>query len=214
MLRTTQLQPDAALRPQHACPHLCSREQFCHRARMQKARTIHTAAINANERVQAGLASSAQQQQTPQSSAVEAFQQGSLAFGFSAGGLLFPYYLGVAEQLQQMNVLQPHTQLAGASAGSLIVACIKSGLPLSAIQDACFQLAKDCRNNGTRHRLGPVLKGVLHEVLPADVAATCSGKIHVAVTLLAPRYRPRMVSKFRNRDDLMAALLTSCHIPW
>lgn len=55
------------------------------------------------------------------------------------------YYLGVAEQLQSMNILQQNTQLAGASAGSLIVACIKSGLPLSDIQTACFQLADDCR---------------------------------------------------------------------
>lgn len=127
---------------------------------------------------------------------------------------LLQYYLGIAEQLQQMNILQPHTQLAGASAGSLIAACVSSGLPLSTIRDACFELARDCRDNGTRHRLGPVLQGVLQDVLPDDVAARCSGKTHIAVTLLAPRYKPRMVSKFRNRSDLIAALMTSCHIPW
>jgi hypothetical protein len=55
------------------------------------------------------------------------------------------YYLGVAEELQRLRILQPDSQLAGASAGSLIVACLKSGLPLPTIQEACFQLADDCR---------------------------------------------------------------------
>jgi hypothetical protein len=61
------------------------------------------------------------------------------------------YYLGVAEELQRLGVLQPDSQLAGASAGSLIVACLKSGLPLATIQEACFQLADDCRCAGDKH---------------------------------------------------------------
>jgi hypothetical protein len=52
------------------------------------------------------------------------------------------YYLGVAQQLQELGILQDSTQLAGASAGSLIVACIKSGLPFDTIQAACFELAR------------------------------------------------------------------------
>jgi hypothetical protein len=52
------------------------------------------------------------------------------------------YYLGVAQQLQVLGILQDSTQLAGASAGSLIVACIKSGLPFDTIQAACFELAR------------------------------------------------------------------------
>lgn len=144
----------------------------------------------------------------------QAFQSGKLAFGFSAGGLLFPYYLGVAEELQRLGVLQPDSQLAGASAGSLIVACLKSGLPLATIQEACFQLADDCRRNGTRHRLKLVLERVLREVLPQDIAQRCSGQVHVAVTRLSPGLSPRLVSRFSDREDLLGALLTSCHIPW
>jgi Patatin-like phospholipase len=143
-----------------------------------------------------------------------AFLAGSLAFGFSAGGLLFPYYLGVAEALQDAGVLREETPVAGASAGSLIAACLKSGLPLHEITTAMFDLADDCRTGGTRHRLGPVLARVLREVLPVDVAERASGRAHVAVTHLAPRIRPRLVTRFRDREDLIAALLTSCHIPW
>lgn len=65
--------------------------------------------------------------------------------------VLLQYYLGVAEELQRLGVMTPDSQLAGASAGSLIVACLKSGLPLATITEACFQLADDCRC-GTRDR--------------------------------------------------------------
>ncbi|WIA13841.1 hypothetical protein OEZ85_002415 [Tetradesmus obliquus] len=161
------------------------------------------------------LAAAADAQQAATAAAVrEAYKSGKLAFGFSAGGLLFPYYLGVAEELQRLGVMTPDSQLAGASAGSLIVACLKSGLPLATITEACFQLADDCRRNGTRHRLKLVLERVLREVLPQDIAQRCSGQVHVAVTRLTPGVTPRLVSRFSDREDLLGALLTSCHIPW
>jgi predicted acylesterase/phospholipase RssA len=52
------------------------------------------------------------------------------------------YYLGVAQQLQEAGILTDSSQLAGASAGSLIVACIKAGLPFDDIRAACFELAR------------------------------------------------------------------------
>jgi hypothetical protein len=52
------------------------------------------------------------------------------------------YYLGVAQKLQELGIMTDDTQLAGASAGSLIVACIKAGLPFDEIKDACFELAR------------------------------------------------------------------------
>lgn len=52
-----------------------------------------------------------------------------LGIGFSAGGLLFPYYVGVAYGLKEAGALVPGvTPLAGASAGSLIAACVGTGL--------------------------------------------------------------------------------------
>jgi len=35
----------------------------------------------------------------------DALRKKKLAFGFSAGGLLFPYYIGVIEQLEDLGVL-------------------------------------------------------------------------------------------------------------
>ena len=36
---------------------------------------------------------------------VEALKAGSLGFGFSAGGMLFPYYIGVVEALEELGIL-------------------------------------------------------------------------------------------------------------
>lgn len=35
----------------------------------------------------------------------EALKRGKLGFGFSAGGLLFPYYLGIVNTLNELNVI-------------------------------------------------------------------------------------------------------------
>lgn len=50
------------------------------------------------------------------------------------GGLLFPYEIGVVAQLQELGVMTPSTQVAGASAGSLIAAVFKSGLPVDTVR--------------------------------------------------------------------------------
>lgn len=36
---------------------------------------------------------------------VEALKAGSLGFGFSAGGMLFPYYIGVVEALEELGII-------------------------------------------------------------------------------------------------------------
>lgn len=37
---------------------------------------------------------------------VEALRANSLGFGFSAGGMLFPYYIGVVEALEEMGIMK------------------------------------------------------------------------------------------------------------
>lgn len=147
-----------------------------------------------------------------------AYLDGTLGVGFSAGGLLFPYYCGVSAELIESNVIRDHTPIAGASAGSLIAACTRSGLTMGEVLDACYAMCDDLRAKGTRFRLGPVLEGVLRETLPETAAAAASGRAHVAVTAILPEPRgppllPRLVAAFEDKDDLIAALMTSCHIP-
>ncbi|KAG2496663.1 hypothetical protein HYH03_005483 [Edaphochlamys debaryana] len=137
-----------------------------------------------------------------------------VGFGFSAGGLLFPYFLGVVSQLQAMGVLRHEVPVAGASAGSIIAVCAKSGLSEEQLFEALLDLAADCRQGGTRARLRHVLHRVLDSVLPADIHERCEGRAFLAVTNVWPRPQSELVSSFSSRDDLIDTVLTSCHIPY
>jgi hypothetical protein len=146
---------------------------------------------------------------------VAAFKAGKLGFGFSAGGLLFPYYVGVISALREANVLTgAPAQMAGASAGSLIAASYNAGLPMDVVEESMIRFGEDLRTHGTRGRLGPLLKDFLHEYLPEDAHERCNGTTHVSMTRVVPIWRATMVSNFHSRQDLIDALLTSCHIPW
>lgn len=144
----------------------------------------------------------------------KAAQDGTLSFGFSAGGCLFPYFIGVSGSLIDKGVLKDETPIAGSSAGALVAATIKSGMPLDQITEQCMKLMHDLRSNGTQGRLGPVLESFLQDHLPENAAQACTDKTHVAVTRAWPYVKPLLISKFSDRDDLIRALMTSCHIPY
>lgn len=111
----------------------------------------------------------------------------SLAYSFSAGGLLFPYYIGIASALQDLGALTPgSTPLAGASAGSLIAACVHSGMSGDATMRACLALVATLRDGGVYRRLGDAVGDTLREHLPEDAHERCSGVTHVAVTNAVP----------------------------
>lgn len=187
----------------------CSGQQLRHRQAV--AATSGQSSIDSSS---SGSYDSIDTSPSSSSAALAAFEAGNLGFGFAAAGLLFPYYIGVVAALQEMRILTPDTKLAGASAGSLIVMCFRSGLSLQLVTNACLDLAKDCRRNGTRFRLRYVLEGVLREVLPDNVHEACSGNTFVAVTRVLPSFTPELVYTFHDREDVINTLLTSCHIPW
>lgn len=140
----------------------------------------------------------------------------SIRFGFSAGGLLFPFYIGVCKGLMKSGYMSERTRLAGASAGSLIAACVSSGLSMDLVLSKCQALMEDCRVHGTRGRLGIVLEKFLKETLPEDAHLRCNGRTYVAVTqtMRFNSVQPVLVSQFEDKDDLIQALMTSCHIPF
>lgn len=162
------------------------------------------------------------QEQVPASSEVvddqpckvrQALREGKLSFGFSAGGMLFPYYIGALYMLQELGIVTERTKLGGASAGSLIATCFHAGLGRDQVLDDCLRLAHDCRTNGTRGRLGPVLRNSLRKSLPDDAHERCSGAAYIAVTRAFPRPQGVLLSEYHDKSDVINALLTSCHIP-
>jgi hypothetical protein len=141
-----------------------------------------------------------------------------VGIGFSAAGLLFPYYVGCGKALTAHGVLTPQTKLAGASAGSLIAASLVSGRSTEDVLDALRHMVADLRQSGTRGRLKGVLERILRDLLPEDIADRARGRCFVAVTRLSgsPRrlLQGELVSEFEDKSDFIAALLTSCFIPF
>lgn len=77
--------------------------------------------------------------------AVRAWRDGTLGFSFSGGGFLIPYYCGFVHQLAHMGVIRPgHTHLAGSSAGSLIAACVSTGITTHKVSNRLFQGGGQC----------------------------------------------------------------------
>ena len=67
---------------------------------------------------------------------------------------------------------------------------------------------------GVAGKVGEVLKNSLEEVLPPDVENRVNGKLFVSLTSMSPRpFSSLIVDTFESKDDLISALLTSCHIP-
>ncbi|KXZ51255.1 hypothetical protein GPECTOR_13g742 [Gonium pectorale] len=112
------------------------------------------------------------------------------------------------------GVLRPETPVAGASAGSIVAVCTKSGLSEEQLMNAFLDLARDCRAGGTRTRLKSVLRRVLEAALPDDIHERCEGRAFLAVTRLWPELQPQTISSFRSRRDVIDTLLVSSHIPY
>ena len=155
-------------------------------------------------------------------------------FGFSAAGMIFPYHCGAWEVLSELGLMTPDTPVAGASAGALVAAMHACGMPPSEGKRVLTAVLRDCRENGVLGRVGGVLETALRSELPADAHELCS-RDNLFVSVSSPRLaRGRdveegpsvagfnggplllenaLVSSFESRDDLIGALLSSCHIP-
>lgn len=145
--------------------------------------------------------------------AVDAFRSGKLGFGFSGGGFLFPWHLGVVTELQDAGIITKDTQLSGASCGSIIVACVHSGLNLHSLVKELLSFAEDCRANGTAGRLRYVIEHFMTANLPHDAHHKCAGKTHIQMTRVFPYLKVMSVSEWSSKDDLVQAIACSCHIP-
>lgn len=138
----------------------------------------------------------------------EALQAGRLGYGFSAGGFLYPYHLGVLWELKEMGVLRDKALLAGASAGSLAVAVYNCGIDVPDATAHLLDFAKEMRRDGTRFRLDATLRGFLRSYLPADAHQRCSGSTAIAVTRVLPYLQPELVTDFHSK--VMRLIVLGC----
>lgn len=62
---------------------------------------------------------------------------------------------------------------------------------------------------------GGLIQRWLHELLPADAATICSGRVGLFVLAIWPPLPHHlMVSEFQSKDDLVEAAMASVHIPY
>ncbi|CAL55288.1 Patatin/Phospholipase A2-related [Ostreococcus tauri] len=146
-----------------------------------------------------------------------------LGVGFSAAGFVFPQLVGSWEVLVELGVMREDTPVAGASAGSLVAALHACGKTPADGKRILSEVLADTRVNGVVGRVGGVLEKALRANLPTDAHVTCSrGNLFVSVS--SPRVVQgergiefgldgELVSSFETYDDLIGALLASCHIP-
>lgn len=145
--------------------------------------------------------------------ALKAYKAGSLGVGFSGGGFLLPYHLGVAARFKELGIITPKTNVSGASAGSLTAVLSCTDMSLEDIRSHLREFAVDCRSGGTAGRFTIVLKAFLEKHLPKDIVDIVGERCHVAVVRVFPVPKTYQVSKYHNRHDLIEACLTSCHVP-
>eukprot|EP00193_Tetraselmis_chui_P019547 CAMPEP_0177775074 /NCGR_PEP_ID=MMETSP0491_2-20121128/13883_1 /TAXON_ID=63592 /ORGANISM="Tetraselmis chuii, Strain PLY429" /LENGTH=322 /DNA_ID=CAMNT_0019293569 /DNA_START=50 /DNA_END=1018 /DNA_ORIENTATION=+ len=137
-----------------------------------------------------------------------------LGFGFSAGGMLFPYLIGVVKQLNEEGVMTDRTKVAGSSAGAIVAVSSASGHSMDYVLEACLELAHDYRSFGTRGRMGTQLQDCLAKFLPDDIHERCNDTAYIGVTKLLPYPRHELLHSYESKEDVLKAVLTSCHIPW
>ena len=145
--------------------------------------------------------------------AVDAFRSGLLGFGFSGGGFLFPWHLGVVTELQDAGIITTKTPLSGASCGAIIVSCVHSRLNLHSLVKELMSFAEDCRTNGTAGRLRFVIEHFMTANLSSDAHLKCGGKTHIQMTRVFPYLKVISVSEWTSKEDLVQAICCSCHIP-
>ncbi|KAG1673847.1 hypothetical protein FOA52_012872 [Chlamydomonas sp. UWO 241] len=145
--------------------------------------------------------------------------------GAAASQMLMPHPCassgGLRPRAGAMQYLSEHFDLTkvpmvGASGGALLSVLAACGVPANAILARARELSLQ---HGIWERpmalvgiWGVILETWLDDLLPADAAEMCSGRVTVVVTQL-PSMRQVGITDFVDRADLINACLASSHVP-
>lgn len=135
----------------------------------------------------------------------------------SGSGFLGIYELGAVECLQRHwpNLIE-RANMAGASAGAILAACLVCSVPVETIKASFMETAVEAQ----KWRMGPFnpnfniedyLKMGL-EALPPDAHIRASNRLFVSLTK-ASSAENVLVSSWESREELIQCLLCSCFIP-
>ncbi|XP_070538331.1 patatin-like phospholipase domain-containing protein 4 [Ptychodera flava] len=140
---------------------------------------------------------------------------------FCGAGFLGIYHVGVAACLVKhgSKFVKNISRYAGASAGSL-AAVAMAILPdkLEECRQFTFEMAKETRSKPLGaltpgFNLSAKLRGWIEKFLPPNAHELATDKVFISVTCLRGK-KNELVSTYETREDLIQALLCSCHIPY
>ncbi len=128
----------------------------------------------------------------------------------SGSGFLAAFHIGVMQAFRERKV---EIDVVGGASGGALVACGQVlGIEPSVMLARLKQTAFLCRKDGVRS-VPLHLHAAIQETLPLDLDVTSITRLRIAVTRVWP-FERTLVESFSTRDDLVAALETSCHIPF
>lgn len=143
--------------------------------------------------------------------------QGPPDVTFCGCGFLGIYMVGVAEVLLEHRPDLLQGRIGGSSVGSLVAACLVTGVPLQKLRHALLHVA-DLAQAYTLGPLNPwftleepLLQGLL-ELLPQDAHIKASGRLFLSLTRLS-NLSNEVVSEYPTRDELLRAILCCCWLP-
>eukprot|EP00775_Hariotina_reticulata_P003710 gene3710-3973_t len=130
---------------------------------------------------------------------------------------MFFWQLGILEYLQRHYDLSGCT-MVGSSAGALLSvlsACnVSAQAALDRAHELCLEYKVFTRPLGLAGVWGAMVRQWLDDLLPDNAAELCSGgHVQVVVTTL-PFLTRKVISSFKDRDDLIEVALASAHIPF
>lgn len=158
------------------------------------------------------------------STALQAYENGTLGLSWSGAGYLIIYYAGVMKVFEQLGIYKPgkaHSTappVAGSSSGALTSAAICSGVSaeefyktINGLTAACYSNSSACAGN-----MDDAVRATLSGLLPPDAAERCNASgLSVSLTVYDTPGQARndLATTFDNRTDLISTLAASAYIP-
>ncbi|KAM3608747.1 uncharacterized protein V6R79_003988 [Siganus canaliculatus] len=142
------------------------------------------------------------------------------SISFAGCGFMGVYYIGATSCILERfpRFIHGASKIYGSSSGSVMAAILSVGVPLEKCCADLMSMAREAR----KHRLGPlhpafnllrIVKDSLVRSLPEDAHLRASGKLCVSLTRVSDG-KNVLASEFGSREELIQALLCSCHVPF
>lgn len=140
------------------------------------------------------------------------------AIHISSGGVYFWYQAGCLSYIQKKYDVN-NVIVVGSSAGALAATLLKCGCDFKSSADIAIKLCD--KENVWQAKLGlfgiwgRIVQQWLNELILENVTGKQLGNLYICVTPFPNIFhRPKFLSMFTSKDDVISACLSSIHIPY